>query len=203
MDAIDLMASAMHAMQSRVDVAAANLANASTDGFRRSVARVSLGRRGLTATASVDEAPGALRHTGRALDLSVTSTQGGMLVRDAAGRVALVRSASFERVASGEWHDAKGRALLGEHGALRAGAEATVDERGVVTGADGSIAGRIALADGATVQSGFIEASNVDAVGEMVDLLAAQRSFETAQKTLSAIDDVRARAAGDVGRVKP
>lgn len=196
------MASAMHAMQSRVDVAAGNLANVSSDGFRRSVARVSLGPRGLRASSAEDASAGVLRRTGRTLDLTVVGSTGGMLVRDAAGKVALVRSASFERGGDGDWREGHGRALLCERGVLRAGADATVDERGVVTEPGGAIAGRIRLADGATLQSGVLEGSNVDAVHEMVDLLGAQRAFETAQKTLSAIDDVRARESSDVARVK-
>src|SRR5581483_2923829 len=106
------------------------LANASSDGFRRSVTHLALGPRGLAANASVDTAPGAMRHTGRSLDLSVAGVAGGMLVRDAAGRVAVVRSASFAPSVGGELRDAHGRALLGEHGAIRASGDATVDERG-------------------------------------------------------------------------
>jgi flagellar basal-body rod protein FlgF len=202
MDGIELMASAMHAMQSRVDVAAGNLANASSDGFRRSVAHIALGPRGLSTKALVDAAPGALRHTGRSLDLSVASVTGGLLVRDAAGRIVVVRSGSFEPSVGGEWRDSAGRALLGEHGPIRASSDATVDERGAVSDPSGTVIGRVRLAAGTTLQSGFLEASNVDAVHEMVDLLAAQRAFETAQKTLSAIDDVRARETSDVARVK-
>jgi flagellar basal body rod protein FlgG len=44
-----------------------------------------------------------------------------------------------------------------------------------------------------------LEASNVDAIGEMIDVLAAQRSFETAQKVLTAIDKARERASTQVG----
>jgi len=202
MDGIELMASAMHAMQARVDVAAGNLSNASSDGFRRSVAHIALGPRGLSERASVDVAPASLRHTGRSLDLAVAGVGGGLLVRDAAGHVVIVRSGSFEPSAGGEWRDSAGRALLGERGPIRASSDATVDERGVVSDPAGAVVGHVRLVQGTTVQSGFIEASNVDAVHEMVNLLAAQRAFETAQKTLSAIDDVRARETSDVARVK-
>jgi flagellar basal-body rod protein FlgG len=58
------------------------------------------------------------------------------------------------------------------------------------------------LPPGATVQSGFLEGPNVDAVHEMVDVLDAQRAFETAQKTLSALDEERQKDANDVARVK-
>ena len=197
------MATAMHAMQRRVDVAAGNLANASNDGFHRRVAQVRLDRRGLTLSSTVERDGGGVRRTGRTWDLSVSGTSGGIMVRDAAGRVAVIRSASFERMRDGEWRDGNGRVLLSDRGPLRAGGDASVDERGVVTEVSGSIAGRIRVAGSASVQSGFLEASNVDAVHEMVDILAAQRAFETAQKTLSAIDDVRARATSDVARLKP
>src|SRR5581483_2918010 len=143
MDGIALMASAMQAMQGRLDVAAGNLANVSSDGFRRRVARVSLGPRGLRTSAREDAGAGALRRTGRTLDLTVVGSAGGMLVRDAAGKVMLVRSASFERDAGGTWRDVHGRALLSDRGTLRAGGDATVDERGVVTAAGGAVVGRI------------------------------------------------------------
>ena len=35
----------------------------------------------------------------------------------------------------------------------------------------------------------------------MVDVLAAQRAFESAQKTLSAIDDTRAKAVNELAKV--
>ncbi|MBV9648172.1 MAG: hypothetical protein JO043_11955 [Candidatus Eremiobacteraeota bacterium] len=196
------MATAMHAMQGRVDVAAGNLANASTDGFRRHVAELRLRHGGVSLASHVASERGALRHTGRTLDVAVTGGSGGFLVRDAAGRVAVIGSASFQRTAKGEWLDPNGRVLLAERGTLRAPADATVDERGTVTDPSGGVVGRIRVQGDATVQSGFIEASNVDAVHEMVDILAAQRAFETAQKTMSAIDDVRAKAAGDVPRLR-
>ena len=55
---------------------------------------------------------------------------------------------------------------------------------------------------GTEVQTGFLEATNVDAVHEMIDVLGAQRAFETAQKTLSALDDERQKDVDDVARVK-
>jgi hypothetical protein len=36
----------------------------------------------------------------------------------------------------------------------------------------------------------------------MIDVLGAQRAFETAQKTLSAIDEERQKDVDDVARVK-
>jgi flagellar basal body rod protein FlgG len=52
------------------------------------------------------------------------------------------------------------------------------------------------------VRSGALESSNVDAIGETLAILNAQRSFETAQKTFVAIDATRDKAVNDVGRLK-
>jgi flagellar basal body rod protein FlgF len=200
MDAIELMATAMRAAETRLDVSAANLANVSSDGFRRRVARASLGAHGLVTTSTLDAGPGPLRHTGRALDLAAVG--GNLAVRGPDGREAQIRSASFERDAGGRLRDSQGRALVGTSGPLTVPAGATVDAGGVVRDEAGRRVGCIRLSVGASVQSGFLEGANVDAVGEMVDILDAQRAFETAQKTLSALDEEREKDAGDVARVK-
>ena len=194
------MASAMQAMKARLDVAAVNLANASSDGFRRSIARTTLGARGLATSTVVDDRLGALRRTGRVLDLAVTGG-GGFMVRDAHGVIAIARSGSFERTARGAVADGQGRTLLGERGPVEAPEPLTIDERGVVR-SGGAIVDRIPLTGGATLQSGYLVTSNVDAIGEMVDVMTAQRAFETAEKALGALDDTRSKASNDVARVR-
>ncbi len=193
------MASAMHASKARLDVAAVNLANASSDGFRRSVIQTRLGAAGLSTSTAIDPRQGALRRTGRTFDLAVAS--GGFFVRDAGGTVSVATSGSFARTVRGNFVDAQGRTLLAERGPLHAGDTATIDERGIVHEA-GAAAAHIRLTPGTTLQSGYLLASNVDAIREMVDVLTAQRSFETAEKALTALDDARAKASNDVARVK-
>lgn len=200
MDGIALMATAMDAAKSRLDVSAANLANVSTDGFHKRLARVALTVRGLVASSSVDASQGVLRHTGRALDLAIVGS-GSFVVRDEVRGLMETRTGSFERDAAGHLVDEAGRALMGLHGPVLAGSGATVDARGEVRDA-GAVVGRIRLKPGTTVQSGFLEGANVDAVREMVNVLEAQRAFETAQKTLGAIDDSRQKNVNDVVRVK-
>jgi flagellar basal-body rod protein FlgF len=200
MDGIELMASALHAAKVRLDIAAGNLANVSSDGFHKRLARVFLTRDGLAATAAVDAAQGPLIRTGRSFDLAVVGG-GGVLVRDAHGRDVESRAGSFERDAEGRLADPSGRLLLGRDGPIVAAPDATIDAQGVVR-EGGMQTGRIRLAPGTTVQSGFLEGSNVDAVHEMVEVLGAQRAFETAQKVLCAIDDARGKSVNDVGRVK-
>ena len=194
------MACAMDAMKRRLDVAAGNLANVSSDGFRRRVAHVSLGAGGVRTWATLDETQGALRRTGRSFDVAVTG-DGGFFVCDAHGKASVERTASFTRDAGGRLVDPRGRCLLGDHGPLRVAADGTIDERGAVREA-GRVVAHLRLSGRPAVQSGFLASSNVDAVAEMVDVLSAQRAFETAQKSLAAIDDARAKAANDVARVR-
>jgi len=199
MDGIDLMAAAMHAARARLDVSASNLANASSAGFRRRVARATLTERGLVVATALDRRQGPLERTGRTFDLAAVG--GSLFVRDPRGAVAAERSASFSLDSNGALVDERGRALLGERGPVRASSGATIDARGVVRD-EGNVLDRIRLSSGASVESGFIERSNVDSIGEMVDVLAAQRAFETAEKTLAALDETRAKDANDVARVK-
>ena len=198
MDGIELMASAMHAAKSRLDVSASNLANVSTAGFQRHVTHARLTDRGVVASSASDTAQGPLASTGRTFDLAIVG-RGGFSVRDASGVVR--ESRSFERNARGELANERGAVLMGTRGPIVASADATIDSRGIVRDA-GVERGRIRLRAGTTLESGFLEGSNVDAVREMVDVLSAQRAFETAQKTLSALDDERQKSADDVARVK-
>ena len=200
MDGIELMATAMHAEKTRLDVSAENLANVSSDGFRRSVVHAALTPSGIATATAADPTPGPLRHTGRALDLATTGN-GGFFVRDAGGALACERSASISPDAQGRLVDEHQRVLLAAGKPVVASSQATVDERGFVHDG-GRVVARLTLAPGTTVQSGFLEAANVDAIHEMVDVLNAQRAFETAQKTLSALDDVRSKATNELARVK-
>jgi flagellar basal-body rod protein FlgF len=200
MDGIELMASAMHAAKTRLDVCAANLANVSTDGFRRSVAHSALTQAGIVGWTSADTKPGSLRRTGRSFDLAVAG-EGAFVVRDGAGRLMRERSASFERDARGHLVDERKRQLMGIAAPLVASADLTIDERGEAREA-GRVVDCVRLVPGTALQSGFLEGADVDAIHEMVAVLEAQRAFETAQKTLSAIDDVRTKSASEISRVK-
>jgi len=199
MDSIDLMAAAMHAARTRLDVSAANLSNASSAGFRRRIVRAIVSERGIALLTAIDRKQGPLERTGRLFDLAAVG--GSFFVRDAHGATVAERSASFSLDATGRLVDERGRTLLGERGALKVKQGATIDARGVVRD-DGNALDEIHRTPGASVESGFLERSNVDSIGEMVDVLAAQRAFETAEKALSAIDQTRDKDVNDVARVK-
>jgi hypothetical protein len=110
MDGIAWAASAMSAAQTRLEIAAQNLANGSTDGFRRSVARGWLDARGVRVEGIADSGQGALRRTGRALDRAIVGG-GSFVLRGADGRTVRTRSGAFTRDRFGTLRDDLGRAL--------------------------------------------------------------------------------------------
>lgn len=188
MDGIAWAASAMVAARTRLEIATENLANVSTDGFRRIAARGFLTALGVAIAREPARDHGALRHTGRDLDLAIVG-DGEFRVRDTTGRICETRSGAFVRTADGTLHDATGRTLLGLHGPLRIEAGARVD----------AIA--LGLPQQSRLQSGFLEGAGVDAIAEMIDVLAAERAFESAQKTVTAIDASRQKSA-EAARIK-
>lgn len=188
MDGIAWAASAMVAARTRLEIATENLANVSTDGFRRDEARGFITALGVAIERRPARAHGALRHTGRDLDLAILG-DGAFQVRDASGRIATTRAGAFVRETDGTLRDSAGRTLLGLHGPLHLAAGAAVDPR------------TLGLPSGSRVRSGFLESAGVDAIAEMIDVLSAERSFESAEKAVAAIDGTRQKAA-DAARMK-
>jgi flagellar basal body rod protein FlgG len=183
MDALDWAASAMRAARAQLDVATQNLANVSSDGFRRLAAQVRLTPVGLVTSTGATHEQGAVRNTGRPFDL------------------ALLGPGAFTRDSDGWLVDDRGRRLHGARGPLRVSAEAKIDGEGVVRDG-GRTVDRIPLPTGTHVLSGALETSTVNAIGETLAILTAQRAFETAQKALLAVDATREKSSNDVLRVQ-
>jgi flagellar basal body rod protein FlgG len=195
MDGQDWMASAMRAARTQLEIATHNLANASTGGFRKTLAATAIGARGLAVSERTAHEQGAVRATGRRFDLA--------LLGEGAFRVggALTREGAFTRDRDGYLTDDRGRRLRGVHGALRVSEDATVEADGAVRDG-GRVVDRIPLPRGTRVMAGALETSTVNPIGETLAILTAQRAFETAQKTLLAIDAAREKAANDVVRLR-
>jgi flagellar basal body rod protein FlgG len=186
----------MRAARAQLDIATHNLANASTDGFRRAVGTIRIGSGGgLAVSEHVVHEQGAVRTTGRRFDLA--------LLGDGAFRVgaATTRQGAFTRDRDGFLTDDHGRRLHGARGALRVSEDAMIGADGSVRDR-GRIVDRIPLPPRTRLLPGALETSTVNAVGETLAILTAQRAFETAQKTLAAIDAAREKAANDVVRVR-
>lgn len=172
MDGIAWVSSAMVAAQSRLDIATENLANVSSDGFHAAVARGRLTEHGVEIAQVRAPGHGAYRHTGRPFDFAIVG-EGVFRLQAADGTICATRNGAFERDRFGALRDDQGRKLVGT-----------------------------TLAPGASVRAGFIETSNVDAIAEMVGVLTSQRSFESAEKVVAAIDGVRQKSSDDVARIK-
>jgi flagellar basal-body rod protein FlgF len=200
---IHWMASAMLAAKAKLEVAADNLANASSDGFHKRLAQTTASSDGLSSSSTVSLEKGMTRYTGRTMDLALLGP-GSFTV--AAGRnprlAEPTRSGAFMCDRNGYVVDRQGRTLIGKDGAF------VRLPRAMPIAADGTfrdgnrVVAQLGLPRGSSVRSGFLEGSNVNAIGEMIDVIDAQRAFETAQKTLSAIDETRSKAANDVGQIK-
>jgi flagellar basal-body rod protein FlgG len=203
MNGIHWMASAMQAAKVKLEVAADNLANASTDAFHRRIFAAGITANGLRASTTTAGEPGAARFTGRTMDLALLGP-GAFTV--APGRdlkhAVQTRAGAFACDRNGYVVDAQGRALVADDGRLvRLERTGAIEPDGSWR-AGGKVIARIALPRGTTVRSGFLESSNVNAIGEMVDVIDAQRAFESAQKTLSAIDETRSKSANEMGEIK-
>jgi flagellar basal-body rod protein FlgF len=193
MDGMHWMASAMRAAQLELETATQNLANVTSDGFRRVRALVALRPDGLNVRNVTDDAQGGLRQTGRALDVA--------LLGPGAFRVAggATRDGAFVRDRDGFLADGRGRRVGGVDGPIRVSDHPVIAGDGTVRD-DGCVVGRIALPAGTRVRAGALESSGVDAIGETLAILTAQRAFETAQKVTLAIDQTREKAVNDVVR---
>jgi flagellar basal-body rod protein FlgG len=197
------MASAMLAAKAKLEVAADNLANASTDAFNKRVFHASAEPDGLRASTSVPAQVGAARRTGRTMDLALLGPGAFRVAPDRnLKRAQTTRGGAFECDRNGYVVDAQGRTLIGKDGSFVRLPRALAIESDGTWRAGGRVVAQIALPRGTTVRSGFLESSNVNAIGEMVDVIDAQRAFETAQKTLVAIDETRSKAANEMGQIK-
>lgn len=195
MDGLEWTASAMRAARAQLDLATHNLANASTDGYRKAVAHVALTARGLAVASQATDEQGAVRTTGRPFDLALLGA-GAFQVGEGS-----TREGAFTRNRDGVLTDDRGRALHGACGALRVSAEATIGADGSVHDR-GRVVDRIPLPAGTHLLAGALETSTVNPIGETLAILGAQRAFETAQRTLLAIDATREKSANDVARVQ-
>ena len=173
-----------------------------------------------------DMSPGPLVETGGALDLALEG-DGFFAVQGEDGRTRYTRAGAFVLDASGTVRSPQGHALLRDDGAPLtippSGGEIAVTTAGEVTVGGAPVGrvqtvevedpGQLVRLDGATfdaagvavrpgesrVRQGFVAGANVDAVGEMVDLIAHVRLFESQQKSLKTTDEVLGAVTRDLG----
>lgn len=224
-DGITSIAQALRYWERRQDVAANNLANVSTTGFKGERVFARLVAEGAPVPdARTDWREGPLTATGNPFDLAIRGhaffvvqtpegerwTRGGAWTVDPAGFLA----------------DADGNRVLGERGPIRPVAhDATIDRGGRIPVKDGVDRLRIERAPITTpldhesgtrfvppadrqsvpiaerdVRQGHLEASNVNTVGALVDLITIQRNYAFAQRAFTTLDQIHATISNDLAK---
>lgn len=64
-----------------------------------------------------------------------------------------------------------------------------------------TVEGAVEQAPSAIIHQGYLEASNINAVTEMVEMITITRAYESNQKALQAADDMLTKAVNEVGKV--
>lgn len=169
-------------------------------------------------------AGGQLRNTGNDLDLAIDGR--GFFTVQTPNGIRYTRNGSFTKSAQGELVTADGYRVMGQRGAVRLnGGKVTVNGTGQVF-VDGIQTDRLQLVDFADtkqltkegnslfaasataqtrpisgqVQQDCLEMSNVNAVSEMVNLIANYRAYEVNGKTVQAHDQLLDKAVNEVGK---
>ncbi|WP_320669662.1 flagellar hook-basal body protein [Patulibacter defluvii] len=231
-------AAGMTAQQTRMDAVSGDVANANTPGYRRErvafrdLLPVRDGVPGVEVSSGAavrgigrSSLAGALRETGRALDVAITGS-GFLQVERPGGGTALVRSGALAVDGRGRLTTATGELLAGVR-PVPAGASAErlrIDPDGTVSTDDGRRLGRLRLVDvaapgqlqpigdglavatagsgplrsatGARLVQGSLETSNVDLGDAMVDLIESQRAFSMASRAVQMQDQMLEIANG-------
>lgn len=165
---------------------------------------------------------GSLRQTGGSFDLAL-SGDGFFAIKTPAGEM-YTRNGNFGLDGLGRLVNQDGYLVLGEGGPIKIeGDDVAIDDLGSVQ-VDGAYVDTLkirkfnedglqkagsntfkASSQGETadivVKQGYLEASNVDVVSEMVEMITTVRSFEANQRILKSQDEMLGRAVNDVGRI--
>lgn len=180
------------------------------------------------AVAQTDFSQGSLHFTGDPLDMAITG-DAFFKVRTPEGEQ-LTRNGHFRQTSDGLLVTPQGWPVLGQGGeiTLPPGRNIHVSDNGRIFVDDAEV-GQLQLstvqdkkaleklggnlyrlrpgsqqgeepAQGVTVSQGFIEASNVEVVSEMVNMIETQRQFEAYQKIMQTSDSMDREATTKVGR---
>ncbi|HET8655419.1 MAG TPA: flagellar hook basal-body protein [Longimicrobiaceae bacterium] len=219
-------ASALRYWELRQEAASNNLANADTNGFKaeRTFGQL-VGDAVTTVNAATDLSAGALKPTGNPLDLAIGG-KGFFVVQTPQGE-RLTRAGAFQLDRDGKIVDDHGNAVLGEKGPIIAPpGTLTIDAGGQVK-VNGKEIGRLRVEsvpqgtplahtngtmfippanatpvapEARSIRQGFLEDSNVNTVGSLVDMISIQRSYAAVQKTITTLDDIRQTISTQLGK---
>jgi flagellar basal-body rod protein FlgG len=173
----------------------------------------------------IDQRPGILKSTSEALHLALEGPGFFVVQMPSGAGEALTRRGDFRLDSEGRLVTQQGQPVLGGNGAVRISgapqiaADGTVRVAGEVVaqlriaqvapdaaltplGGDLYVAEQLAQGDSsARVRQGFLEASNVESVQEMVRLIETMRHFEGVQRFVRGYDDMMGKAISELGKV--
>ena len=220
MDPLTLTAASLNSDVDRLRLLSHNLANVTTPGYRRDVAVT----RAFDAhvSAQIDGTPGALRYSANPLDVAVEG-DGFFVLQTAAGPV-LTRHGALQLDSSGRLVGPDGAAVMGTSGEIvLSQPEPRIDQAGNVWDGDKQVgalrvvrapagASMTSLGNGLyacdaplqelespRLRQGYVEASNVVPMREMVRMIETMRHFEAGQRLLRSHDEMMERALGILG----
>lgn len=173
----------------------------------------------------VDFSQGALQTTGSKFNFALEGD--GFFTVQTAGGPAYTRDGAFTVSTDGYLATQNGDKVLGAAGPIKIGkSEIAVDPTGQVSqggvtldtlkiarfanqGALAKIGGNLwsagratpTVATGTSVRQGYLEASNVNSVSEMVSMISDYRTFEASSKAIQAADSTLDKCVNEVGRV--
>jgi len=228
-DAFTSAYSALEARMKIVDVIANNLANAQTTGFKRDFGRILQSEEGFDVGTAVDLTPGDLTTTNNDLDVAINGS--GFFEIQTPEGIRYTRAGSFSLNDKGDLVTKDGMPVLSTSDTpIHVGEGAvSIQDTGAVT-VDGNEIASIKIVnfkklDGLQkegfyrfsfngepqdveavaepkVKSGHLEHSNVNAVDEMVHLMAAYRDFESVQRTVKTLmTDMNTRLIQELGKL--
>jgi len=215
---ISNLAGYMKRCQNRYFVAANNMANSATGGFKRNLV---IEREGISQTI-VDQSPGPFTETGNPLDLAVKGkcyfvigtpegnryasygsfrlderrrlvSQRGVPVLDAEGNsITISGSPSITK---------DGDIYSGDEKVARLAVVKPADQSGLTCDGDGllSFTPVTAKPGDYSIKSGYLEGSNVDPIEEMTAAIAILREFEVTQRILKINQMISEKCANDIG----
>ncbi len=175
-----------------------------------------------------DLGQGPLESTGNPLDVAIEGEGFFVFSDDDTGALAYTRAGRLTLDAEGALRDLAGRSVEGEGGPIQllpSGGPIEISKNGEIR-QGGQVVGTLRVvifenpeqlqrlsgaafdaagiepetAENPVVLQGFVEASNVDAVREMADMIVFYRQFESQQKMMQTTDQILGAVTRDLGK---
>ena len=175
-----------------------------------------------------DFSPGQLKQTGNAFDLAIDGN--GFFCIQTPGGVQYTRKGNFTLNQEGVLANQEGLPVLGNGGEIKFidGKDLIVDKEGNIS-IDGEEIDSLKIvnfpipdrlkkvgntlfepadpaiieekAEGFSINQGFIELSNVDAIRVMLEMIEVLRGYESYKKAIQSVDDITSKAINEVGQL--